>query len=259
MEQFLQRYFYPQNVTPQNRIFSPEHLILTGLVVLAIVTIIRAQIKHSDPKYSQRWLYALGITMLCLEIFRISWRTYFYGWDLKNVRFDWCNQVCLIMPWLILLKREKAYPYIDVLSIIGGGMVLLFPLWVFYDYAGIHVMAVQSMVSHGLMVAIPLTMPFATGRAPSVKEGWKPLAGLCVMLLIAWCMSQYLDVNYLLMKGAEGLPVFGRIPYPWYWAVIMPIFVAGILHICFVLDKYNRRFVLRKNGKKNEDPCRILQ
>ncbi|MCB6574947.1 hypothetical protein LI165_13040, partial [Phascolarctobacterium faecium] len=80
-----------------------------------------------------------------------------FGFDLRNIRFDWCNQVCIALPLIVLFKREKAYPYIDVLAVMGGLMVLIYPLWVFYDYGGIHTMAVQSMVSHGLMVLIALT------------------------------------------------------------------------------------------------------
>ncbi|MEA5074170.1 MAG: YwaF family protein [Eubacterium aggregans] len=252
MQTFLNRYFFPPHVTPQNRVFSPEHFILSGLIILAIILIIRLQMKRNDSAFSQRLLYGLGATMLCLEIFRVSWLTTFYGWDLRNLRFDWCNQVCMVLPWIILFKWKKAYPFIDVLSIIGGSMVLLYPLWVFYDYAGIHIMAVQSMLSHGLMVLIPLTMPFTLENDVEISKSWKPLAGLSVMLTVAFAMSRKLDVNYLLMKGANGIPILQRIPAPWHWMVILPIFIGGILLVWRLLQWYNG-VIAKKVGVRNEN------
>lgn len=237
MDNFLSHYFYPVDVTPQNRVFSPEHIIISALIIGGILALISLLRERQDRHLARRILVLLGVTMLCLEIFRIGWHSYFYGFSLETIRFDWCNQICMVLPWIAIFRWEKAYPFVDVLSFIGGAMVLIYPLWVFYDYAGVHIMAIQSMISHGLMVAIPLVMPFSADYTIDFEMGWKPLAGLSLMLVVAKIMSTYLNVNYLLMKGPYGLPVIGSIPAPWHWIIVGPFFVAGILLTTQVLQR----------------------
>ncbi|MEG0379289.1 MAG: YwaF family protein, partial [Eubacterium sp.] len=219
MQYFYDHYFAPQNVEPHNRIFSPEHLILSTLIFIFIIAIIVIQTKKQNQAFSKKLITVLAVIMLCLEIFRIGWQTYYHGFDLRNIRFDWCNQVCIALPLIVLFKWERAYPFIDVLAVMGGLMVLLYPLWVFYDYGGIHTMAVQSMVSHGLMVLIAVTMPFSADYRPSVRKVWKPLVGLGIIAIVAFTMSHALNVNYLLMLGAHDVPFIQSIPYPWYWLI----------------------------------------
>lgn len=231
MDYFYEHYFKPQNVIPQNRIFSKEHIIISTIIFALIYLIMRWQKRQNDQVASQKLLTFLGCLMLSLEIFRVCWRTYYFGFSLSNFRFDWCNQICMVLPYIAIFRIEKAYPYIDVLSFIGGVFVLFYPLWVFYDYAGIHTMAVQSMISHGLMVLIPLTMPMASyGYHPDEEKLKKPVIGLCLMLLVAFIMSNALGQNYILMKKADGIPVLHRIPYPYYWIFAGPGMVLGIYY-----------------------------
>ncbi|WP_243129333.1 YwaF family protein [Eubacterium maltosivorans] len=245
MDYFYEHYFAPQNVEPHNRIFSPEHLILSSLLMIFIVVVMVIQTKKHDRGFSQKLIRVLAAVMLALEIFRISWRTYYFGFDLRNIRFDWCNQVCIALPLIVLFKWEKAYPYIDVLAVMGGLMVLIYPLWVFYDYGGIHTMAVQSMVSHGLMVLIALTMPFAADYRPEVRKAWKPIIGLSIIAVIAFIMSHALNENYLLMLGAHGVPVIDQIPYPWYWLLVAPALIGLVTLVTKGLSLLDDR-LLRK-------------
>ena len=258
MDYFYEHYFAPQNVEPHNRIFSPEHLILSSLLMIFIVTVMVIQTKKHDRRFSQKLIRVLAAVMLALEIFRISWRTCYFGFDLRNIRFDWCNQVCIALPLIVLFKREKGYPYIDVLAVMGGLMVLIYPLWVFYDYGGIHTMAVQSMVSHGLMVLIALTMPFAADYRPEVRRAWKPMIGLGIIAVIAFIMSHALNENYLLMLGAHGVPEIDQIPYPWYWLLVAPALIGLVTLVTKGLSLLDNRLLGKvqpdtaPNALKNE-------
>lgn len=243
MTAFYENYFAPQQVEPANRIFTPEHIILSSLIAIGIVFMTHWQIIKNDKKSARRVLVVLATIMLSLEIFRIGWRTYYYGFDLRNIRFDWCNQICLALPIIILCRFEKAYPYIDILALMGGLAVLIYPLWVFYDYGGIHVMAVQSMVSHGLMVLIALLMPFSADYRPRVKKFWKPVIGLCILAMVALIMSRLLGENYLLMRDAHGLPFIANIPFPWYWLLVGPFFLGAIYLVTKVVERFDTYFL----------------
>lgn len=256
---FYKHYFAPQHVVRQNRVFSKEHIILTTLIVIAIWRIIRLQKRRHDVAYSQKWLRGLGILMASLEAFRIAWRTAYYGPDIANLRFDWCNQICLVMPWIAISRWEKAYPYVDVAAFIGGSFVLIYPLWVFYDYAGFHIMAAQSMVSHGLMVTIALTMPMASEngyRRGFPEDIHKRIMGLCLMLLVALTASKALGMNFLLMQNANGIPVLSSIPYPYYWFIAFPMMILGICKFSDWLGYLDRYLLGMPKASKQKQRAR---
>ncbi|MEG0496000.1 MAG: YwaF family protein [Eubacterium sp.] len=243
MSYFYEHYFAPQNVPPQNRLFTPEHIILSTMILFFIALTLIIQTKKKNRRFSTRLLTILATIMITFEIFRIGWRTFYFGFDLRNIRFDWCNQICIALPLIVLFKWEKVYPFIDVLAVMGGLSVIIYPLWVFYDYGGIHTMAIQSMLSHGLMVLIPLSMPFATDYRPNLKKVWKPIVGCGVICIVAFIMSYALKVNYFLMLGAHEVPILSLIPYPWYWLLVAPALAGAITLVTGVLNRFDWYFL----------------
>lgn len=223
---FIQKYFLPpENVIPQNRCFSATHIIISTILFYLIAVIFSDIAINRNKDHSRRVLKLCAWLMLALEVFRISWNWYFHGLSLTCFRFDFCNQICMFLPFCIILGNEKIYPYIQLLSIIGGLCVLIYPLWVFYDYAGFHIMALQSMVSHALMLLSGLIMPYASGKIPSPREETRDtLIGFSVILVVACTMSYTTGVNYFMMRSADGIPLLSLIPFPWYWAVFLVIF-----------------------------------
>ncbi len=201
---------------------------LSCISIFFIIYLFRSQMKRCDVNYSKKLLKRSALVMLFLEIFRIVWSTFYYGFNLKNIRFDWCNQISLALPFIILSEKQELYPYIDILSFMGGAGVLIYPIWVFYDYAGIHIMSVQSMISHTLMVIIPLSITFVSGHWEKEKSIRKPLTAFILVAFIAYVMSRTLNVNYLIMIDADGIPLLRHLPFPWYWLIAFPCLIVLI-------------------------------
>ncbi|MDD2494432.1 MAG: YwaF family protein [Tissierellia bacterium] len=235
MNNFYDNFIKPQNVEPDSMLFSTEHIVMSSLCIVFIVTIFLLQMKHCDVNFSKKILKSTSILMVILEIFRISWSTIYYGFSLKNIRFDWCNQICLILPYIALTKKEKLYPYVDLLAFIGGAGVIIYPAWVFYDYAGIHIMAVQSMISHALMVIIPITIVFISDHWEKENNIKKPFVGFIIIATVAFNMSRLLNVNYLIMLKADGIPLLRHFIFPWYWIIVIPLLI-------FILNKVKMLF-----------------
>ncbi len=231
---------------PKILLFTWEHLMLTGLVLLIGYGILYYVFSYKSRLWNKKLLFVLACVMIALEVFRIVWLTFMYhDYDfisfLKNVRFDWCNQICLVMPVLVLLKKEKTYDYLSPLAIIGGLGVLIYPVFVFYDYGGMHLLAVQSMISHGLMVLIGFLMPLSSDYNPDIKKLWKPSAAVLGMAVVACIMSHVLNVNYMLMLRADGIPLLSSIPNPWYFFILVPV-VAGIIAlVVYVMQKITEK------------------
>lgn len=223
LESFYIQYYLPPTVLPENKCFSPEHLIISAVIIFFITVAVKDVVRHRSKAYAGRVLRLCAWSMLALEIFRISWNGYYHGLSLEMFRFDFCNQICMFLPLCVILGDEKIYPYIQELACGGGIAVLAYPLWVFYDYAGFHIMALQSMISHGLMLLCGFIMPFASGKIPSTKTGTRDtLIGIGIVMIIAFVMSHVTGENYMIMRSADGLPFVGNIPFPWYWLFVGP-------------------------------------
>ena len=238
----IDRWYRPPQVVPQNRVFSPEHFLLTGLILLFIIWLVHKVREKGDVTFTRQVVQQLGVIMGGLELFCICWRMHYYGWTVENLRFDWCNQICIVLPVLAVSLCERAWPFVDSAAFLGGGVVLAYPLWVFYDYARLHIMSIQSMVSHGLMVAIALLLPSASlggYRRDPWKMG-KRLAGLACLLAIAFLTSHWLNQNYLIMLNADGIPVLEHLAWPYYWVLALPLMMLNLFLTTLGLSHFDR-------------------
>ncbi len=242
----MPEWFYDYCWTPINEpkiiIFTWEHFALLALVLLIGYGILYYVFQYKSKIWNKKLLFVLAAFMIGLEVFRILWLTLMYhDYDfisfLKNVRFDWCNQICIAMPIIVLLKKEKLYEYISPLAIIGGVGVMIYPVYVFYDYGGMHLLAVQSMISHGLMILIGFLMPLSSEYTPNIKKIYKPSITLLIMAVIALIMSHVLNVNYMLMLSADAFPFLAAIPNPWYFLIVIPIVACVLAATIFCMEK----------------------
>jgi len=229
----------PQDVAPDAMLFTKLHIGFSLLCLFLILLVFSFQMKAHDENYSKKILKNASIIMLILEMFRIGWITYYYGFSVKNLRFDLCNQICLALPFIVLSGNKKLLHYIDILAFIGGVTVIVYPRWVFYDYAGLHIMAVQSMISHTLMVIISISMIFISEYRFDMNGARKSFIGFCFIAFVAFIMSRLLNTNYMLMLNADGIPLLKNYNYPWYWLVAIPIAVVviNIVNTAFIIGK----------------------
>ncbi len=230
-KEFYEKYIAQPDVEPQSRLFSPEHIFLSAIIITAIVLSLVYIIRKRINTY--KLLRILAVVMLSLEAFRFLWKIIYRGLTWDVVRFDWCNQVCLFMPIMILCNWKRGYDICFPMAFIGGFAVLLYPLTVFYDYAGIHIMAVQSMVSHGLMVFMALLLPLSGQFRPTLRCFKWGYPGFLVTAVVAFGMSFAHGQNYMSMLSAGGIPVLSLIPWPWY----IPVFLAAVALGFFLVYK----------------------
>jgi hypothetical protein len=219
---------------------------MTSLMILVIIIVILSLRKKGKKEY-QKALDIISIIMLMLEVFRMLWVIIFRSGEVHLIRFDWCNQVCLLMPIAILLRLDYYIPFYKGAAFWGGMGVLAYPLWVFYDYGGIHIMAIQSMISHGLMVLVSFLLILSKESAGIKKEWTRILTGFMMMVAIAAIGSSITGDNYMALRSAERLPLVRFIPHPYYL-----LFMLGIEFIGLCLVDYLSCFIYRKFGAKDE-------
>jgi len=246
MRAFYEYFIKPRNVMPDSKLFSAEHLLLSALSVFFIIIFFNLQMKHCDENYSKRIMKRAAILMLALELFRFGWRTYYYGLSIENLSFGWCNQICFVLPFIVLSGCIGLFPYIDILSFMGGMGVIIYPIWVFYDYAGLHIMSLQSMISHTLMVIIPMSMSFISDHWEKEKNIEKPLIGFGIIAAIAFVMAKKMNINFLIMQKADGIPLLDRFSFPWYWLIACPFLILTIKMVSLLFQRLGKKISERK-------------
>lgn len=208
-------------------IFSPYHFICSSLGIIFIIFFLK-HTKDFDSKRVLKHQRRISFVMLLLEIFRMIW-IHVYRPDIYVIRFDYCNQVCIFLPILVLLNVRQIFPFLAAISFWGGAGVLLYPLHVFTDYGGFHIMSIQSMISHTLMVLSSFNL--ARTYIVDLKHDFKISYLLfALMALIAFVFSAVRNVNYMAMLTSAGLPIISLIKAPFHI-----IFVVGAIDLALYL------------------------
>lgn len=231
-------------------VFSKEHYISTFLGILFIF-LFCYNTKGLNSNKLLKHQKIISIVMLLLEIFRMIWlriyRPYLYV-----LRFDYCNQVCLFLPICILLNLKQLFPFLACVSFLGGGGVLVYPLHVFSDYGGFHIMSIQSMISHTLMVlsAINIARMFIV----DLKKDFI-LSSVCffIMCAIAYVASIIRDINYLAMLSPEGLPFIDHIKAPFHIIFVVGIIDFGLFCCLFLISKIEAKILCPDLKEKLEE------
>jgi hypothetical protein len=257
-ENFINRYIlFDENVIPQDKIFTWEHFLMTFLVLLLYSLLFVFVFKKKSDVNKTKFVNLMCWIMLGVELFRVCWNMilrYESGYNLLEnflmaERFDLCNQVTIFLPIIFLTKSKKFYSSIVCLALLGGVTILLYPKWVFHDYAGLHLMSILSMFSHGLMVFISILIINLKLVEYKQKNWYIVLSGLVIIILISICMSLILDgprTNFLETK-VSTLPVFKEIPWPFYMFFQFPLMGEVLLLVYCLLIFITNKIEKEKN------------
>ena len=118
----------------------------------------------------------------------------------------------------------------------------MYPLHVFSDFGGFHIMSIQSMISHTLMVlsAINIARMFIV----DLKKNFV-LSTICfaLMCVIAYVASIIRDINYLAMLSPEGLPFIKNIKAPFHIIFVVGIIDFGLFCCLFLISKIETKIL----------------
>jgi hypothetical protein len=255
---FINRYIlFDKSVIGKDRIFTWEHFLMSFVVILFYSLLFFLVFKKKNEAKKLTFLHIMCWIMLGIEIFRVVWnvvlryegRYNFIQNVLMAERFDLCNQVTILLPIFVLTKSKKFYESFLCLAILGGGTILLYPKWVFFDYAGLHLMSILSMFSHGMLVFISILMLNLKMVELNEKYWHRILIGFALILFIAIGMSVLLDgprTNYIETKSST-FPLIKEIPWPYYMLFQFSLMAEGLILIYCCLIFVTNKIYKQKN------------
>lgn len=230
-------------------ILSKEHFIMSSIMIGFIIIftyLTRNKTKEQLYSYQRK----VSLAMFILELIRMAWFST-YRPDIYLIRFDYCNQVCLYMPIMIILGLSFLYPAVMTISFWGGAGVMLYPLWVFRDYGGFHLMSIQSMISHGLMLLTSINLA-RINKTNLKKDISVSFIVFTIMATISYIMSIVRNQNYLAMLSPDGLPFISKLKYPYHILFVVGIIYLG-LYLYIVLKNRIDKYILTKDQRENTE------
>ena len=236
--------------TKFNHIFSVWHFVVLALIIAGIVALCIVA-KKKDAKWQSKMFKIIAFVLLGLEILRMTYRTitYFcyetylpdhgniYNWA-EIISFALCTMITFFTVATLLINSEKwntfAYDAIFAVAMFGGATALIYPDMLNTYYPIYHIMNVQTLITHGLLVAVPFLLVSTARLQPQLKNWWKPFLLMFVFSMIARLFSKLADCSFMYMNdGIEIIPGWGSQPlYSYYW-ILAFVFALWII-MCYL-------------------------
>lgn len=248
------------NYYKYEHIFSVWHFVALALIIAAIVWI-SVVAKKKDKAWHDKMFKIMAIILLALEILRMTYRTIIYccyekylpdhgniyNWA-EIISFALCTQVTFVTIVTLLINKEKwnrfAYDAIFPIALFGGITALVYPDMLNTYYPIFHIMNVQTLITHGLLVATPILL-IVTGRLqPQIKNGWKPMLLMFIFSMIARIFSKLADCSFMYMNdGIELIPAWSNKPlYTYYWLMVIIFGLwTTLCYLPFVIKAHRRK------------------
>lgn len=229
-------------VSPSAGLFGLNHILW---IVGAFVFIVAASIYANKNKTSAKvLLIAMAVVMLVLRAVKYLVMHPFY-WSntfLSSIPYQLCTILSYVLPFTVFFNTKKLNKFIYPLAIIGGFITILYPDWVF-NGRGLNFDKLESLIVHILLIAIPVVSTYSGRFKYNIKELYKPIAAMTLLVLYALIANLYITPgsNHMFMMR-NPLPInFGPVHH-------YIVFTIAFLFVLFLM--YLPSFIRQKRGKQ---------
>lgn len=249
--------FFADFRVPGLKMFTWQHIVLTIFCLTLMAILITCYVKCGQ-KGRKRILYGCAIFLFCLEAFRIIWHICYRGINKYTFPAHLCTLVAWTMPFAILfIKKQWLYNLMFLCGLAGGFIAMFVPLWVFGEWNVFHVMPVQSMLSHAMLMTIPIMLVINKTYIPRIRKYWSGIAGTFILWSYALILSLATGICYMLTTSSAGIPLLEKIPAPWHLLIVVPAFMLATYLFYLPFELYYRKkdmekanHILNENFKK---------
>lgn len=233
---------------PYIQLFGLNHILYVLIVAVAITLLLTRRRWGRTNRALVYWsILAISLTQFSLmQIWYLSQPTFNLG-DGPPLHISRITTL-LGLAWLLTRKREL----MDLASFLGifAYFTFLLPQRI---YPITHLMGWSFLVSHALIIILPLCAWIAYGWRPSRRSYRIALGGFVVYLLVAIGANALFDGNYFYLKHR---PVFAGNPSPRYELGTI-LFAATIFHLGWLVaarfNDVDRATKLERSGAPARD------
>ena len=271
---FFNSYFFGFDNTLSGSIdwfFNLNHLFLICFVALFVVVCCFLFSAKSE-KGKKITKIALAVVLLVLEIGRFVYEYLLHVHnggtaDTYNWWWGFSFQMCAIMTWTTIVtlllsafvKKENAflqflYNILFGCAMIGGILTFCYPDCLTANYPFFHFINIQTVVTHSLLIFVPIYLVKIKDFKVEIKNIWKVCAGYVYIGSVAMTTSLISGNNFAYSLGLDLVDL--GLPFPWHLPVIMLVMVAfaSLVYGGFEIVRLARRKI-----HKDDEPVQEIE
>ncbi len=213
----LQTYFQFHSKLGPFRLFSGEHLLTIGIILIlcALLFVFRKQFQEQGKEKLFR--FSLAFLLLASESFYHLWLAYENAWSLKNALPLQLSDIAVILAIVMLMTNSyRVFQFMYFAGLGSSIQAILTPDLGQFSFP--HFRYIEFFVSHGGVVLGCLFMVVACKYRPTIPSMW---VSILIVNLYAACiffLNKSLSANYLyIMRKPENASLLDYLgPWPWY-------------------------------------------
>lgn len=204
--------------------FSLTHIICMVLLTLLLITLIEI-LRKTNKRNVKIYLKVVSILMPCMEIFKISWETYYdiklgHGFNYGGLLpLYTCSMFMYVLPFAAFSKNEKvqniAYSFLTTISVFGGltnfyllQLLHTYPFWTYAIFASIFFHFMMTFTGLFILATKTYTLKFM-----DIIYGWIPVLifSFIVIPINFYLQRKGFYPDYMLLMHGNGAPLLPKL------------------------------------------------
>ena len=199
-----------------------------GLLIAAVIVFLIWGWRNPGEDAKRRARFALAGLMLIVES---SWHVWNLANDTWNIQLHLPLHTCSMGVWLsmimLMTRNYRLYEVLYFVGIAGATQALLTPTLGIYGLP--HFWAIQSLLSHGLLVIVLVYMTAIEGFRPTWVSVWRTMLILNLYMLLVTGFNFLIGSNYMFTLHKPATASLFDVMGAWPWYIVNAEFLALLL------------------------------
>lgn len=212
-------------------LFSTQHLIAIGLIILTGVILIVSQ-RGAGEKSRNIVRYTLAILLVVNESTWQLWNLYTGQWSIQTMLpFHLCSALVWLSAYMLVTRNRTIYEFAYLIGIAGALQAILTPD--LGQYAFPHYRYFQVFISHGIIIIAALYMTLVEGYRPTWQSVKKVAIYGNIYLAAVFILNLLIGSNYLFVAHKpETASLLDMLP-PWPIYILVIEVLAAVFILLF--------------------------
>ncbi len=207
--------------------FGSRHLV--ALIAIALFGAWMLRHRGADEATRRRGRLTLAAMLVVNELSWHAWAAYYGQWTTdKMLPLHLCTVLVWIGAYGLVTLDASIYEFLYFMGIGGPLQGVLTPDAGQYGLP--HFRAVQTLLSHGILIIAALYLTVVEGMRPTWKSVRRVIAGTFIYMAVVTVINAAIGTNYMWTMGKPPvvslLDVLG--PWPWY---LVPVIALGVVNV----------------------------
>jgi len=188
------------------QMYGPGHIIFLIGIIIALFFMVVTYYNSTDINRLKKMRLTAAVIVILEAIRQVSFIILLPEYPLRQLPLHMCGLSIFIEIIHSIYPNKTTGEILYSLCLPGALAALLFPNWTMYPMLSYQ--AIQSFAIHSLHIAFVLMPLFASDIRPSVRNLWRPVLFLIIIIPPVYLINKWFDTNFFFLNaGSEGSPL----------------------------------------------------